>query len=327
MACVAVAANSTTVHPKFVWQKCTKAGCTKVNAFLVHDKKIGQTWGYCPNQLDYEANVGVVTSTDGLKLSQRLVSTYKDIKPIGSRLYIMTEDEKQYEKFNFVGKEFTYTVDMSEIPCGVNAALYTSEMPKNGKGANGPPCGTGYCDANCVDGDCCPEFDIQEASSKAMVFTAHSCQAATGQGCDAAGCGYNPYRDSGLRTFWAVGGTVDVSKPITVVTQFIGSGSVVTEVKRKYVQGGKVVNSPGSLTNAFCKWQPTNWQSLNGVGASFARGHVVVFSLWDSNGMGWMDGGNAGPCTRYDVATLEKTSPNLKVTWWDVKFGEMESTY
>jgi hypothetical protein len=197
-------------------------------------------------------------------------------------------------------------------------------MPKGGKEPGYVDYGYGYCDANCVDGGCCPEFDIQEASSKAMVFTSHTCERADG-GCDSGGCGYNPYRDSNDHSFW--GQTVNVNQPITVVTQFIGSGSALTEVRRLYVQGGKVINSPKSLTDSFCGYSAGDSHRLANMGASFARGHVVVFSLWDSNGMSWMDGGNAGPCTSYDTGTIENNSPNLKVTWSNVKYGDLDSTY
>jgi cellulase len=329
LVALALSANATEVHPKFIWKKCTKAGCTPVNGFLVHDKHLeGGTWHRGGDPLDYEKEVGVITN--GGTVSQRLISNYKGSKVTGSRIYILASDDKTYEEFKFVGKEFTYTVDVSQIPCGVNAALYTSEMPALGKKTKddpyGPEGGTGYCDANCVDGDCCPEFDIQEASSKAMVYTAHCCESKTH--CDTSGCGYNPYRDSGDRTFWAVGGKVDVSKPVTVVTQFVGMGTL-TEVKRLYVQGGKVTKAAQSLNDMFCKWPsgPGRVYSMANMGASFQKGHVVVFSLWASDGMSWMDGGNAGPCTSYNVNAIKTSQPNLKVTWSDVKFGDIDSTY
>ena len=55
--------------------------------------------------------------------------------------------------FNLLNKEFTFTVDDSELDCGLNGALYfvemqrdggLSEYPTNGAGA---AYGTGYCDA------------------------------------------------------------------------------------------------------------------------------------------------------------------------------------
>jgi hypothetical protein len=165
------------------------------------------------------------------------------------------------------------------------------------------------------------EFDIQEASSKAIVYTTHSCQTQTG-GCDTSGCGYNAYRDSNDHAFW--GQMIDVSKPVTIVTQFVGSGTL-TEVKRLYVQNGKVTPAAKSLTDSYCN--VNDYRSLRTIGESFTRGHVVVFSLWDWDGMRWMDGGNAGPCTSYNVAQVESSQPNLKVRWSNVKFGDIDSTY
>nr|BAF57416.1 putative glycosyl hydrolase family7 [uncultured symbiotic protist of Mastotermes darwiniensis] len=320
-ACYAFSAAE--AHPKFTWQKCTKAGCTPVSGFLVHDKHIGNTADRKDTAIDYEKDVGVVVT--GGTVSQRLVSTYNGKKVIGSRIYILDADEKTYTLFKLTGKEFTYTVDMSQIPCSVNAALYSCEMPAAGKGTYGAAYGAGYCDANCVDGSCCPEFDIQEASSHAIVYTAHTCSTPT-SGCDTSGCGYNPYRDSNDKTFWAVGGKVDVSKPVTIVTQFVATGTTLTEIKRKYVQGGKAIEAAKSLSDTFCNWRGGT-RSMASMGNSFNKGHVIVFSLWDGDGMSWMDGGNAGSCTSYNHNQVEATQPNLKVTWSNIKFGDIDSTY
>nr|BAF57430.1 putative glycosyl hydrolase family7 [uncultured symbiotic protist of Mastotermes darwiniensis] len=320
---VCYAFSAAEAHPKFTYKKCTKGGYTPVNAFIVHDKHIGQVSDRKDTAIDYEKDVGVTVS--GGTLSQKLVNTYNGQKVIGSRLYVLNADEKNYEIFKLTGKEFTYTVEMKEIQCGVNAALYTCEMPAAGKAPYGAAYGSGYCDGNCVDGSCCPEFDIQEASSHAMVFTVHTCSTPT-NGCDTSGCGYNPYRDSQDKTFWAVGGKVDVSKPVTVVTQFVATGTTLTEIKRKYVQGGKVTEAAKSLSDKFCNYNGGT-RTMANMGASFNRGHVLVFSLWDGDGMSWMDGGNAGSCTSYNVKQVEATSPNLKVTWSDVRFGDIDSTY
>ena len=71
---------------------------------------------------------------------------------------------------------------------------------------------------------------------------------------------FNPYR-LGVTDFYGKGKTVDTSKPFTVVTQFLGSGSNLSEIKRYYVQGGKVIENPqpktsgltgNSITEAWC---------------------------------------------------------------------------
>ena len=60
-----------------------------------------------------------------------------------------------YQMFNPLGMEFTFDVDVSQLPCGLNGALYFSEMDADGglsKYANnkaGAKYGTGYCDSQC----------------------------------------------------------------------------------------------------------------------------------------------------------------------------------
>lgn len=92
---------------------------------------------------------GVTTSGDSITLHQ--------LAPDGSvaspRLYLLTENQKQYEMVKLLGQEFAFDVDMSKLPCGMNAALYMAEMDKTG-GQNalnpgGAAYGTGYCDAQC----------------------------------------------------------------------------------------------------------------------------------------------------------------------------------
>lgn len=46
---------------------------------------------------------------------------------IGSRVFMMDSSSK-YEMFKLLNKEFTVTVDVSNLPCGLNGALYFVEM-------------------------------------------------------------------------------------------------------------------------------------------------------------------------------------------------------
>jgi cellulose 1,4-beta-cellobiosidase len=323
-------------HPALTWQKCTKSGCSSVSGFVVTDQEVRDT---PTSDIDYAAQLGVTSS--GGSLSQKLVTTYNGKKNIGSRLYLLASDETNYELFNFNGKELSYDVDLSAIPCGVNAALYTVEMPKAGTGV-GAAYGTGYCDANYVGGTGCAEFDIQEANNKAMVFTSHPCQSlgtttSNGQ-CQSDGCGFNAYR-YGAKTFW--GTDVNVNAKITVVTQFLTTGGSLSEVRRLYVQGGKKIPNPtlriyntadyDSISEGFCRTaghQTDGWRGLAHMGESFAKGHVLVFSLWDSNDMGWLDGNTEyGPCGNPSKDSIEAANPDMTVTWSNIKFGDIDSTY
>jgi len=40
--------------------------------------------------------------------------------------------ESEYEIFKLVNQEFTFTVDVSTLPCGINGALYFSQMDADG---------------------------------------------------------------------------------------------------------------------------------------------------------------------------------------------------
>merc|ERR1711862_456692 len=107
-------------------------------------------------------------------------------------------------------REFAVDIDVSELYCGMNGAMYFIEMDEyGGKGLGhnnaGAKYGTGYCDAQCPHdikfisgeansegwvpnpkdlsnnmgigkyGTCCAEMDIWEASSMATAYTPHPC--------------------------------------------------------------------------------------------------------------------------------------------------------
>jgi len=67
----------------------------------------------------------------------------------------MDSTDSKYQLFKLKNQEFTFDVDVSNLPCGLNGALYfvsmdadggLSRFPTNKAGAK---YGTGYCDAQC----------------------------------------------------------------------------------------------------------------------------------------------------------------------------------
>lgn len=74
---------------------------------------------------------------------------------MGSRMYLASPNNT-YELFKLApNREFSFDVDVSQLACGLNGALYFVSMdadggmaryPTNKAGAN---YGTGYCDAEC----------------------------------------------------------------------------------------------------------------------------------------------------------------------------------
>jgi cellulose 1,4-beta-cellobiosidase len=134
-------------------------------------------------------------------------------------------DGDNYYMFKLKNREFTFDVDVSNLPCGVNGALYFVEMEADGGRSKystnlaGAKYGTGYCDAQCPHdikwisgeanvinwtpspndpnagtghyGSCCAEMDIWEANKVASAYTAHVCSHIGSKRCEGSDCGDN----------------------------------------------------------------------------------------------------------------------------------------
>lgn len=98
---------------------------------------------------DYEGTYGVTTSGDALTLKFVTGSN------VGSRLYLMDTSDEKYQTFDLLDAEFTFDVDVSNLPCGLNGALYFTAMDADGGVSRfptnkaGAKYGTGYCDSQC----------------------------------------------------------------------------------------------------------------------------------------------------------------------------------
>ncbi|KAB5590371.1 1,4-beta-D-glucan cellobiohydrolase [Ceratobasidium theobromae] len=429
-----VGTSKAEVHPSLTWQKCTTSGgcVTQTNGKVVLDANwrwvhntsgytncyTGQTWdaSICPDAVtcaqncalegaDYSGTYGITTSGNALTLKFVTKSSGTNV---GSRVYLVASDDTNYEMFKLKGKEFTFDVDVSKLPCGLNGALYFTEMDADGGKAKypnnkaGAKYGTGYCDAQCprdikfINGEanvvgwtgsttdpnsgtgnygtCCSEMDIWEANSIANAYTPHPCQVdgqtrCTGTqcttSCDQPGCDWNPYR-MGDKTLYGPGATVDTSKKITVVTQFITSDGTatgqLTEIRRLYVQNGVVIQNThstisgltqyDSITDDFCAAQKSVFQDTNvyatmggmsKMAESFDNGHVLVMSVWDDHAahMLWLDsnypldrdasqpGVARGTCSTGSgiPADVEAQYPDASVTYSNIRFGDIGSTY
>ncbi|KAI9049257.1 hypothetical protein LZ554_007104 [Drepanopeziza brunnea f. sp. 'monogermtubi'] len=76
-----------------------------------------------------------------------------DGRSLSSRLYLLEPAGDRYEMLKSSGDDLSFDVDMSKLPCGMNGALYLSEMAADGGRSNlnptGAGYGSGYCDAQC----------------------------------------------------------------------------------------------------------------------------------------------------------------------------------
>ncbi|CAK4941383.1 unnamed protein product [Aphanomyces euteiches] len=229
-----VGTNTPEVHPPLPSQTCTSSGgCKTENTKLVLDANwrwthnvggstncyTGNTWNsaLCPDPAtcatncaldgaDYSGTYGI--STSGQEVSLKLVTHGPYSTNVGSRLYLL-EDDNNYKLFKLLNQEFTFDVDASQLPCGLNGALYFVQMDKDGGKSKytsnkaGAAYGTGYCDAQCPHdikfingeanvknwtpskgdpnagsgqyGSCCAEMDIWESNSISQAYTSHPC--------------------------------------------------------------------------------------------------------------------------------------------------------
>lgn len=140
-------------------------------------------------------------------------------------MYLLDESGSKYEMFKLKNREFTFDVDVSNLPCGLNGALYFVEMEADGGQGKysgnkaGAKYGTGYCDAQCPHdikfingegnvkdwkpsptdknsgsgfyGTCCTEMDIWEANKMASAVTPHICTVRGQTRCSGVECGDN----------------------------------------------------------------------------------------------------------------------------------------
>lgn len=91
----------------------------------------------CIDGANYPGTYGITTS--GNQLDLQFVTTHTYGKTIGSRVYLMEAgSQDRYQTFNLLNNEFTFDVDVSQIPCGLNGALYFVAMEQDGGVANYP---------------------------------------------------------------------------------------------------------------------------------------------------------------------------------------------
>jgi len=245
-----VGTQTAETHPQLSSQTCTASGCTTQQTSVVLDSNwrwthtttgtnncyTGNEWDttLCPDPVtcatncaidgaDYPGTYGITTSGNALTL--KFVTHGPFSTNIGSRVYLMESDTK-YKMFKLKNREFTFDVDVSQLPCGLNGALYFVPMDADGGMSKHPgnkagaKYGTGYCDAQCPHdmkfingeanildwkpnpndpnagtgryGTCCFEMDIWECNSVASAYTAHDCTVTGQYRCNGTQCGDMP---------------------------------------------------------------------------------------------------------------------------------------
>jgi cellulose 1,4-beta-cellobiosidase len=125
-------------HPSLSVSTCTASGCTSKAQSVVLDGNwrwlhstsgstncyTGNTWdkSLCPDGAtcatncaldgaDYSGTYGIKTSGNALSLQ------FKTGSNVGSRVYLMDDQDKNYQMFNLKNQEFAFDVDASQLGC------------------------------------------------------------------------------------------------------------------------------------------------------------------------------------------------------------------
>lgn len=244
-----VGTNTAETHPTLTWEQCTGPNeCTTVQGSVTLDANwrwlhevnsdtncyTGNEWdtSVCDSPTtcatdcaldgaDYEGTYGVSTSGSTLRLD--FITAGSDgLTNVGSRLYLL-ENDSTYQMFKPLNQEFTFDVNVANLPCGLNGAVYFSQMDSDGGVSRfptnkaGAAYGTGYCDSQCprdlkfIDGaanilnwtaeansansgtgqygSCCGEMDIWESNSISTAYTPHPCTVDIQTQCSGTECG------------------------------------------------------------------------------------------------------------------------------------------
>ncbi|KAG9080355.1 hypothetical protein FRC06_006749 [Ceratobasidium sp. 370] len=164
-----VGTQTAEVHLALTWQKCTKSGGWSPNR-LARSSSTSTGVGSTPPAVTPTATPatgGILLSvptpllapptritTSGNALTLKFITTNLNGKNVGTRVYLLADDST-CQMFKVKNQEFTFDVDVSNLPCGLNGALYLSEMSADGGlftysgNKAGAKYGTGYCDAQC----------------------------------------------------------------------------------------------------------------------------------------------------------------------------------
>ncbi|OWZ00802.1 Glycosyl hydrolase [Phytophthora megakarya] len=298
--------------------------------------------------VDYTGNFSITTLGQELELKLQTPSS------IGSRVYMLDTSGKKYKQFRLLNQEFTFDVDVSNLPCGSNGALYFVKMDPDGD----VHFVNGEANLNGSYGSCCTEMDIWEANKCGNTDETRY----TGW-CDKNGCDFNPFR-MGLQDFYGRGKqfSIDTTRPFSVITQFVTADNTDTgelvEIRRLYKQDGRVVLNPSStwtalngidsITEAMCNMSKTYFDdpayvgNLAQLGRDLVGGMTLAMSVWVDYGlnMSWLDshfpgddptvpGGLRGNCPfpGGDPETVFAENPNAGVKFLNIRSGDLGTTY
>ncbi|CAL1137860.1 unnamed protein product [Cladocopium goreaui] len=194
--------------------------------------------------------------------------------------------QAEYMKVNWMGKRLSYTVDLSQVNCGCNAALYLVSMGYSEKVGG---CSDYYCDAMSVCDVQCAEIDLMEANNRAWHTTLHD---GIKPWDPKVGCGGAGYTVAGKQWLgprdWSPEQYGPGAKCIDTYQPFEASLDFLVDEDHWKMKSINVFLTQGrcrlhASTEQFADIFPTLTKRLN-------EGMTLVISYWQDPGMTWLDG-------------------------------------
>ncbi|KAF4781587.1 glycosyl hydrolase family 7 [Colletotrichum scovillei] len=372
-----VCTSQAETHPSLTWQKCAAGGtCTNVAGSVVLDSNwrwahtvegstncyTGNTWNStlcasgqgaacatkcCVDGADYPGTYGITSS--GNELNLKFVTTHAYGKNIGSRSFVL------------LGNEFTFDVDVSNIGCGLNGALYFVSMDLDGglskfsTNKAGAKYGTGYCDSQCprdvkfingvanVDGwnpssndanggvgnlgACCAEMDIWEANKISTAYTPHPCQNSAYHSCTGNACGGTYSTDRYAGDCDPDGCDFNSYRQGNKLFYGPGSGFTLDTTQKLSIVTQFIKGSDGVLSEIKRFYvQNGNKLAFNDTDVFKAKGGFAKMSEAVAAPMPGAERGSC-PTTSGVPADIEASVPNSNVKFSNIKFGPINSTF
>jgi len=244
-----------------------------------------------------------------------------------SRAYLIGSHENgslrwadlKYAKLKLLNKTLRWTVDVSNVGCGCNAALYLVAM------SSPLPSEANYCDINTAQP--CLEIDLFEGNAKALAATLHTTTTKACDGtCNKWGCSndFKDLRKNGVT--WSlqdlVGGerhtehtqygrsalTINTNWPFEVSALFDGDGRMSIRLK----QAGKEMELYSPYNAHICQ-DLVSAEAHSATKTALEQGVVLITSLWsaEGDGMAWLDGGCNSRYHHCDLKTASVMFGNL----------------
>ena len=234
----------------------------------------------------------LTTSTKGVTVSGNTITLHG-----GARVYLGNYPNDTFStgcfyQADLFGKRLKVNMDLSQVGCNCNGAIYAVSMPAYGSDQRPVPGKGGdyYCDANEVGGTFCPEMDISEANKYAMASTPHTCTYDAPHyypTCDKGGCGANVLQSH--PGDFGPGKEIDTNKPFTLSVSFINDTSGNLDVVNNYFwqEGRKhsVQLVRCRLSQVDGKESSRNGHDHESLGNWTGRNVLVGWKVWLS---GWL---------------------------------------